>query len=101
MGSGILKKWWWVGLFCCLCGGVYLHAIQDKRAQIEELSFRLQEIEKEKVLSEMTRDELRLQIASQEDPAWIEMVLMRDLGLVPEGWLKVHFKNVSQSSKVE
>ena len=37
------------------------------------------------------REELRSQIHSQSDPAWVEMVLMRELGVVPEGWLKIHF----------
>ncbi len=35
--------------------------------------------------------ELKRQIASQNDEAWIEMTLMRCLGLVPEGQTKVHF----------
>jgi hypothetical protein len=33
-----------------------------------------------------------LAIASQNDPAWIEMVLLREIGVVPAGFLKVHFK---------
>jgi len=37
------------------------------------------------------REELRAQIQSQSDPAWVEMILMRELGVVPEGWLKIHF----------
>lgn len=38
------------------------------------------------------KEDLQLRIASQNDPAWIEMVLIRELGVVPEGFLKVHFK---------
>jgi len=37
-------------------------------------------------------EDYHLRLASQSDPAWIEMILMRDLGVVPEGFLKVHFK---------
>jgi len=35
--------------------------------------------------------ELLEEIASQEDPAWIERVLIRRLGVVPEGQTKVVF----------
>ena len=41
---------------------------------------------------ELEKQQLQLKIASQTDPAWIEMILMRDLGVVPEGYLKVYFK---------
>jgi hypothetical protein len=40
--------------------------------------------------------DLEDRIASQNDPGWIEMVLIRELGVVPEGFLKVHFTNLSR-----
>jgi hypothetical protein len=49
-------------------------------------------MQKEKCAALQNRELLQLQIVSQSDPSWIEMILMRDLGVVPEGWLKVHFK---------
>lgn len=92
MAHSFWKKWWWVGVVCLTSGVFYIHARNEKCAAIEGLSFRLQEMEKEKVMAIQEQEDLKLQIASQNDPGWIEMVLMRDLGLVPEGWLKVHFK---------
>jgi hypothetical protein len=59
---------------------------------LEELEFRVREGEKEKLLACQERDELALQIASQNDPVWVELVLLRELGVVPEGYIKVHFK---------
>jgi hypothetical protein len=85
-------KWWWVAAFCIATALVYVQSMKEKKAALAETSFRLDEMEKEKLLAFAERDELRLKIASQSDPAWIEMILMRDLGVVPEGWLKVHFK---------
>lgn len=32
-----------------------------------------------------------LEINSQSDPAWVELMLMKNLGLVPEGQIKVFF----------
>lgn len=66
--------------------------MRGKKRALSELSFRLEEMNKEKHLALQKKDELCLRIASQDDPAWIEVVLMRDLGVVPEGWLKVYFK---------
>lgn len=56
-----------------------------------DLTLRMQEMEKEKVAVSQEREDLALQLQSETDPAWIEMLLMKDLGVVPEGWTKVHF----------
>jgi len=53
--------------------------LQARRAALFE--------EKQALLEEKRR--LETQIASQSDPASIELMLMRGLGLVPEGQIKV------------
>jgi hypothetical protein len=85
-------EWWWVAVFVAAAGGISYFAIDAKNISLKELSFRLGEMEKERMVAAQEKEELKVAAASQSDPAWIEMVLMRDLGLVPEGWLKVHFK---------
>jgi len=70
---------------------LYLHFVQEKNVQSQEVASRLEKILKEKRVAQIEQESLRLQIESQNDPSWIEMILMRDLGVVPEGWLKVHF----------
>lgn len=87
-----MKSWWWVAAFCTLIGGIYARSYQEKKTALCEYSFLLQEKEKEMRFAMQEREELKLKILSQSDPAWIEMILMRELGVVPEGWLKVHFK---------
>lgn len=82
----------WVFVFCLVTAFAYFQSMKGKKAAIRELTFRLEEMEKEKWVALQEKDDLHLRIASQDDPAWIEMVLMRDLGVVPEGWLKVHFQ---------
>jgi hypothetical protein len=66
--------------------------MKEKKNAVQYMSLRLEEMQKDKWDALQKRGELELRIASQNDPAWIEMVLMRDLGVVPEGFLKVHFK---------
>jgi hypothetical protein len=83
---------WWVLAFCCLAAIVYLHAMKQRNVALAELQFRFSEMEKEKRLAVQDKEDLALRITSQSDPAWIELVLLRELGVVPEGFVKVHFK---------
>ncbi len=71
---------------------VYSQSMKKKNAAFAEYTFRLEEMEKEKQLASLEKEHLQMKIASQDDPAWIEMILMRDLGVVPDGYLKVHFR---------
>jgi hypothetical protein len=50
--------------------------------KLNDLAIKMNRAEKE-------RETLLLQLASLDDPAWIEQVLIRDLGLVPEGKRKI------------
>ena len=47
-------------------------------------------LKKKKLALEKQKGLLR-QINSQNDPAWIELMLMKEMGLVPEGQTKVFF----------
>lgn len=91
MGS-VKKRWlvlfWGSVLGLCLFSMTALH---KKKEEARLLSLRLEEMESQRVLLEEKREELLLALQSQTDPAWIELVLMRELGVVPENWLKVHF----------
>lgn len=89
----MLKNSWWVLIFCIGICLLHLHFFKEKKKAFVYLSHRLEEMEKERSLALEKKDDLQLRLASQNDPAWIEMILMRDLGVVPEGFLKVHFKN--------
>src|SRR5579885_1875471 len=87
-----IRRSWWLFLFLAICYLLYSHSMQKKHQTYTELKKRLDEleIEKHKILQE--REDLLLQINSQSDPAWIQMTLMKGLGVVPDGQLKVYFK---------
>ncbi len=87
----ILHKNGWVALVMTLSMSVYLHAIQQKKQVIGELKEHLDLLTREKESAQRTQEDLILQMNSQSDPAWVELVLKRRLGLVPEGQLKVYF----------
>ena len=78
--------------FCAICVSVSLHAASGRTAALQAVSFRLQEMEKEKQIAMEKREELMACLQSESDPAWIELVLMKELGVVPDGWIKVHFR---------
>lgn len=52
---------------------------------------KLEQLSKSKDLASLLQEDLLLQLNSREDEAFIELTLMRRLGLVPEGQRKVHF----------
>lgn len=86
-----LKEWWWVAL-CLLCTyTVHLNAGHHKRESISRLHEALSELECMKSDLMDRQVDLRARIASQDDPEWVAMMLMQELGVVPEGHTKVHF----------
>jgi len=87
------NKTGWVVVFMVACSSFYLHAIGQKESEYKEMVARLQTLEKEKEFVLQQQQELALQIKSQSDPAWVEMVLKRNLGLVPMGQTKVYFQS--------
>jgi hypothetical protein len=89
--KGALLKSWWVVLFAILCIGWYLHAVSSRNDALDILGLRLKNLEEQKQLALQQREDLELALRSQTDPTWIEMMLMKELGMVPEGWLKVFF----------
>ena len=87
-----LKQSWWVFLFLAVSSLFYFQGMQGKNLAYRELTRRLNELEMEKALALSEQDDLKLQIQSQSDPAWIQMMLMKGLGMVPDGQVKVYFK---------
>jgi hypothetical protein len=80
-------------LFIVACLSFYYHAMQKKSELHGELIKKQQELKALKALSLEEREDLVLQIGSQNEVEWIEMVLKKRLGVVPEGQTKVFFKN--------
>ncbi|MEI6242785.1 MAG: hypothetical protein WCP39_05205 [Chlamydiota bacterium] len=89
--KNFIFRFGWVLLFmlCTFIG--YFHVMKKKQEEIASLDKRLQEIEREKELVTLAKEDLLMRIQSHGDPAWVEMVLMKELGVVPEGKMKVHF----------
>lgn len=90
--SPFLFRFWWMFLFLLLCYGVYLNAVQRKTKTLSELNAKSELLHKDLELALEQNEELLLQIESQSDPAWAELVMMKRLGMVPKGQVKVYFE---------
>lgn len=82
---------WWTALLVLFCYGFYLHAMHKKKALYAELKSKESQLEKQLYSAVDQRENLLLQIESQEDPAWMEMLIKKHLGMVPFGQTKVYF----------
>jgi hypothetical protein len=86
-----LFRWWWVVLFVFLVSLLYKQGVHAKSAVHQSLIDRKFDLERQKVDAMQQKEELLLKLSSQNDPRWVEMTLMKGLGVVPEGQTKVLF----------
>jgi hypothetical protein len=87
----IFIRSWWVSLFCLICYVFLDIAGEQQRQNLAELKAQMERLNEEKLAALVQQEDLLRQIYSQSDPAWIELTLMKGLGVVPEGQIKVHF----------
>lgn len=88
---------WWVTAVVLLCLIFYEQRLKEQEQLYLYFTRQLQSLEKEKKNSLIIQENLQLQINSQSDPAWIELMLMKGLGLAPEGQVKIFFDSTTSS----
>ena len=86
-----LGKWWWVIAVLGILYLLYFQSVREKRGVIAQLDGRIEQLDEAKQSCLEKRDELLLKIGSFDDPAYVEMTLMKQVGVVPEGQTKVFF----------
>lgn len=82
---------WWVILFMILCYMLFEHSVNQRDVEYSKLYQQLLELREARSIALAAQKRLMMQINSQSDPEWIELVLKKGLGLVPEGQIKVFF----------
>ncbi len=87
----LIIKSWWVILFFLGCLFAYDQAAKRRNREQEGLQAKWEQVLLAEEEARLLQEDLLREIASQNDPSWIELVLMDKLGLVPEGQTKVHF----------
>ena len=85
-----LQSWWMViFILCCYLG--YEQGLNKREEDFSKLHHQYTGLLQEKKQLEIQRESLLRQINSQSDPDWVELTLMKGLGLVAEGQTKVLF----------
>jgi hypothetical protein len=82
---------WWVIAFSLICTIAYEQGVKKWNALYQQLTEQSLSLQKEKQEALHHQENLRRQINSQSDLAWVELTLMKGSGLVPEGQQKVYF----------
>lgn len=93
----LVKSWWVFGFF------IFVYILGLKSFKIKDtlmhgLQRQVAYLTEQKEYAFKKKLNLQQQIASQQDSAFVEMILMKKLGVVPEGHVKICFKKSSQDS---
>ena len=84
------KKLIFIFTIALFCFGFY-YLLQKKKQEIVILNKKVKLLEDKKIQKLDEKKEMESKINSQSDPEWIELVLMKKMGVVPEGKVKVQF----------
>lgn len=82
-------KFWGVVAFTLVAFAVYERASKITYAEIDTFTQQLNHLKARQHVAYLEEQELQDQLNSLNDPAWIEMTLIRELGLVPQHHSKV------------
>lgn len=85
----------WVLFFIFICLMAYESNLKDYHLYVERLQSKVTLLEKEKKEAQLVNESLQLKVLSQNDPAWVSLVLIEELGMVPKGHKKIIFKKSS------
>jgi hypothetical protein len=83
--------WWWVCTCVLVCLFLYERGLNKNNLQFQQLKEQFETLQAEKKQALVLQADLQKQINSQSDIAWIELTLIKTLGLVPENQQKVYF----------
>lgn len=91
MIQSVFIRSWWVMVFLFACAIIYEQGLKERDLVYQQLTEQQTSLTQEKQEALKEQQNLQLQINSQSDLAWVELTLMKGLGLVPEGQQKVYF----------
>lgn len=86
-----MKHYWWTICFGLISLILFEQAMKRRNQDYALLLERKQYWQKEKEQALLLQEKLLQQVNSESDPDWIELILMKQLGLNPEGYVKVFF----------
>lgn len=88
-----LRGSWWALFLGALLLVFHQRGVVAQESRLNKVRSQLSFLEKKRVSLLQKQRLLKAQLESGHDPAWVEMVLMKNLGLVPKGYRRVHFES--------
>lgn len=89
-----LKSSWWLALLAAFLLIAHERGVVDQNRRMEAVSEQLSQLNKRREELACEQRYLQAQLTHGADPAWMERVLMKHLGLAPKGYRRVHFERV-------
>lgn len=90
--TAFFKEGGGVFLFLVCLSFFYFRGMHNKEMLYQELLTKRAALQEQRDLASIEKQELELLMRSYSDPDSLEMVLMKGLGMVPKGQVKVYFK---------
>lgn len=87
----LVREYGWVVLFALICYGLYFRVHIQTAEELHVLKQMHAHLERDKQTAYLVKSELTLHWQSGADPRWRQLILMRELGLVPKGYKKIVF----------
>lgn len=91
--DALVIRSWWVVAFTLSCYALYERASSNQSEAYSLIASQYAQCLEEQQRAEARFLRLQRQVESQNDPRWVEMTLMKELGMVPKGQTKVYFKD--------
>lgn len=82
---------WWAAAFLLIVIAIYERAVYTTHEEIHQLEDKKTELLARKKDALLEKEDLLIQIDSESDPKWLTLLLMKGLGMAPEGYTKVYF----------
>jgi len=95
----IFLRSWWTIVFLIICFVGYERLTHVQYEEYSRLENKLAALTEERKQLLLYQNNLQRQISSFNDYAWVELTLMKVLGMAPEGQIKVFFAQKEQPSE--
>lgn len=90
-----LLRSWWVIAFLFVCAIFYEQGLKGREEVFKQLQTQYYQLQHERQKALIIQKELKQKINSQSDSDYVELILMKELGVSPEGCQKAYFANPS------
>jgi len=92
----VCLKSWWVIAFFLLAFCFYERGVKVLEKELSLCCDKEKALLQKIAFQDLKRLDLECQIKSQNDPEWIELELIRVLGVVPDGYTKIYFQETEK-----